>query len=238
MAIFINRFLTLAFGLYLICTALSGFDRLFSTPRKGHCEPMNIDLFMTAHGEAGLICDQPFKDNVVGIILDAQTHDVTLEFADGAAPFHLNIPVENTHHEKLLFAHRMHFGFLDNGLFAGAIELPLLYLNDPYGSEFGQSTPLAKPQKSLNAFEEFMKRCSFAQSLHRYNLGDEDSARSVLRGMDPYKMDYTPSLIRARQMAATPSVANVHGHSPQGMSLGGTGGRTATRPASTDDSTE
>lgn len=188
---------------------------------------MNIDLFLTPHGEAGLVCDQSFRNTVVGIILDAQTRDVTLEFADGDEPFHLNIPVDMSHHEKLLFAHRMHVAFLEEGLLAGSVEVPLLYLNDPYGSEFGQGSPLAKPKKSLTAFEEFMKRCAFAQSLHRDNLGDEESARSVLRGMDPYHMAYTPSLIRERQLVSMPVSAHTQG--PQGPALGGTGMRPVTR---------
>lgn len=198
---------------------------------------MNIDLFLTPHGEAGLLCDHTFKNTVVGIILDAQTRDITLEFADGGEPFHLNIPVDITHHEKLLFAHRMHVAFLENGLLAGSVEVPLLYLNDPYGSDFGQGSPLSKPKKSLTAFEEFMKRCAFAQSLHRDNLGDEDSARSVLRGMDPYHMTYTPSLMRERQLVSVPVAGNTQG--PQGPALGGTGARVApTRRTSQEDKSE
>lgn len=197
---------------------------------------MNIDLFLTPHGEAGLLCDNIFKNTVVGIILDAQTRDTTLEFADGGDPFHLNIPVDITHHEKLLFSHRMHVAFLEGGLLSGSVEVPLLYLNDPYGSEFGQGSPLAKPKKSLTAFEEFMKRCAFAQSLHRDNLGDEDSARSVLRGMDPYRMNYTPALMRERQLVSVPVAGN---SGPQGPALGGTGSRVAhTRRKTEDDRSE
>lgn len=192
---------------------------------------MNIDLFMTSHVEAGLLCDHTFKNTVVGIILDAQTRDVTLEFADGGEPLHLNIPVDMAHHEKLLFAHRMHVAFLENGLLAGSVEVPLLYLNDPYGSEFGQGSPLAKPKKSLIAFEEFMKRCAFAQSLHRDNLGDEDSARSVLRGMDPYRMNYAPALMRERQFVSVP----VAGNAPQGPALGGASVRQQAKPRSTSE---
>lgn len=198
---------------------------------------MNIDLFLTPHGEAGLLCDHSFKNTVVGLILDAQTRDITLEFADSGEPFHLNIPVDMVHHEKLLFAHRMHVAYLEGGLLAGSVEVPLLYLNDPYGSYFGQGSPLAKPKKSLTAFEEFMKRCAFAQSLHRDNLGDEDSARSVLRGMDPYHMTYTPSLMRERQLASSPVAGISQG--PQGPALGGSGPRVAnTRRKSEEDRSE
>lgn len=206
----------------------------FQTEEKDIADSMNIDLFLTPHGEAGLLCDHSFKNTVVGIILDAQTRDITLEFADGGEPFHLNIPVDMTHHEKLLFAHRMHVAFLEEGLLAGSVEVPLLYLNDPYGSEFGQGSPLSKPKKSLTAFEEFMKRCAFAQSLHRDNLGDEDSARSVLRGMDPYHMAYTPAMMRERQLVVMPSMGSSHG--PSGPALGSAGTRTAARRSSEDQS--
>ncbi len=195
---------------------------------------MNIDLFLTQHNEAGLVCAGSFTHPVAGIILDAQTHELTLEFTD-AETFHLNIPMEETHREKLLFSHRMFVGFLEGALLANAYEVPLLYLNDPYGSDFGQSSPLSKPKRSVTAFEQFMKRCAFAQALHRDNLGDEDAARSVLRGANPNKFDYTPALLRERQMAAVavPSVDNA----PQ-MGLGGAATRQTRRtrpPAKRED---
>ena len=179
---------------------------------------MNIDLFHTGHNEAGLVCDQSFPSAVIGIILDAQTHELTLEFEDGNT-FHLNIPIEMGHKEKMLFAHRMYVGYLVGGLLTDSFEVPLLYLNDPYGSEFGQGTPLSQPKRSVLAFEQFMKRCHFAQGLHRENLGDEDSARSVLRGVDPHALTYSPALQRQIQMGAMPKFTGV----PQMPGLGGGG---------------
>jgi len=180
---------------------------------------MNIDLFLTGQTEAAIVCDAPFANPVVGIILDAQTLSLTLEFADGDT-FHLNIPIEESHREKLLFAHRMYVGFLDGKLLVDSFEVPLLYLNDPYGSDFGQNSPLARPKRSVVAFEQFMKRCTFAQGLHRDNLGDEDGARSVLRGIDPHALQYAPSLMRQIQMNAMPKLQNA----PQ---MPGPGGSTA-----------
>lgn len=179
---------------------------------------MNIDLFHTGQSEAGLVCDAGFAAPVVGVILDAQTLNLTLELGNGET-FHLNIPVAENHREKLLFAHRMYVGYLDGKMLADSFEVPLLYLNDPYGSEFGQSTPLSKPKRSVLAFEQFMKRCHFAQPLHRDNLGDEDSARSVLRGIDPNALQYAPALLRQVQMAAMPKLENA----PQMPGLGGGG---------------
>lgn len=177
---------------------------------------MNIDLFLTGQSEAGVVCDAGFGAPVIGIILDAQTQELTLEFAGGDT-FHLNIAIEESRREKLLFAHRMYVGFLEGGLLTDAFEVPLLYLNDPYGSEFGQATPLSKPQRSILAFEQFMKRCTFAQALHRDNLGDEDGARSILRGIDHNALRHAPTLARQIQMNAVPSFD----HAPQMPGLGG-----------------
>lgn len=178
---------------------------------------MNIDLFLTPHNEAGLVCAGVLDQPMAGIILDAQTSEFTLEFANGET-FHLNIPMEESYREKLLFSHRMFVGFLEDKMLSDSYEVPLLYLNDPYGSNFGQATPLSKAKRSIPAFEQFMKRCSFAQALHRDNLGDESTSRSVLQGVNPQKLDYTPSLARQRQMeaVAVPSAQ----HTPQ-MGLGG-----------------
>ncbi len=177
---------------------------------------MNIDLFLTGAAEAGIVCDAPFKAPVVGVILDAQTLNLTLEFPDGDT-FHMNIPVEESRREKLLFAHRMYVGFLEEKMLVDSFEVPLLYLNDPYGSEFGQNSPLAKAKRSIIAFEQFMKRCTFAQSLHRDDLGNEDGARSILRGIDPNKLQYAPALARQIEMNAIPKLEAV----PQMPGLGG-----------------
>lgn len=191
---------------------------------------MNIDLFLTPHNEAGLVCSLPLERALAGIILDAQTSEFTLEFTDGET-FHLNIPMEETHREKLLFSHRMHIGFLDDKKLADSYEIPLLYLNDPYGSDFGQNSPLSKAKRSIPAFEQFMKRCAFAQALHRENLGDEDSSRSVLQGVNPQKLDYTPALLRQRQMEAI-AVPHGAGQIPQMPGLGGAASKQTARRAS------
>ncbi len=163
---------------------------------------MNIDLFLTGQSEAALVCNGVFPEPVQGIILDAQTRELTLEFAEGAT-FHLNIPMEDAYKEKLLFAHRMYVGYLEGGLLMDAFEAPLLYLNDPYGSRFGDASPLAKAARSVTAFEQFMKRCSFAQAVHRDNLGDEMTARSILNGVDPKRLTLSPALQRQIQLGIT-----------------------------------
>jgi hypothetical protein len=189
---------------------------------------MNIDLFLTPHNEAGLVCGGVFANSVAGIILDAQTSEFTLEFSNGET-FHLNIPMEEAHREKLLFSHRMFIGYLEDKMLADSYEVPLLYLNDPYGSDFGQTSALLKPIRSVPAFEQFMKRCSFAQALHRVNLGDETTSRSVLQGINPQKLDYTPALARQRQMEAV--AVPVTQHTPQ-MGLGTRGGSVVSKQTS------
>lgn len=189
---------------------------------------MNIDLFLTGQSEAAMLCAGVFAEAPVGVILDAQTQEITLEFADGET-FHLNIPIEDVYKEKLLFAHRMFLGYLQDGLLMDSFEVPLFYLNDPYGSQFGDKSPLAKSKRSVVAFEQFMKRCNFAQGLHRDNLGDESEARSILRGVDPHRLQYSPLLQRQLQLNAMPKTQTA----PQTPGLGGTA--TRTQPLKSDD---
>lgn len=185
---------------------------------------VDIDLFLTGQSEAAIVCGGTFAAPVAGIILDAQTLELTLEFADGST-FHLNIPIEDAYKEKLLFAHRMYVGCFEGVLLADAFEAPLLYLNDPYGSAFGDKSPLSRTSRSVQAFEAFMRRCAFAQGLHRDNLGDEDGARSVLRGIDLNRLKHAPALVRQIQMAAIPKTQTA----PQMPGPSGGSVQTATR---------
>ncbi len=192
---------------------------------------MDIDLFLTGQSEAAMVCGGTFRSPVAGIILDAQTQELTLEFADGNT-FHLNIPVEEAHKEKLLFAHRMYVGYLEGGLLMDSFEVPLFYLNDPYGSSFGDESPLAKARRSVLAFEQFMRRCNFAQGLHRDNLSDEDGARSVLRGVDPHRLKYSPTLQRQMQLNVAPKTDTAPQMPGPG---GGAAVRVATKPRDEDE---
>lgn len=169
---------------------------------------MNIDLFLTSFGESGLVCDEVFPEHVSGVILDAETQELTLEFSQTGTTLHLNIPVEDEHREMMLFSPKTYIANMDDGLIAESIEVPIMYLNDPYGSDFGQSTDLSAPSQSLIRFEQFMKRCQRAQAVHRENLGDEASNSSVLRGLDPNALNYVPELVRQRMLEVGPQLAN------------------------------
>ncbi|MBN8521560.1 MAG: hypothetical protein J0L77_06675 [Alphaproteobacteria bacterium] len=167
---------------------------------------MNIDLFLTPYGESGLLCDSPLGRGVAGIILDAQTLDITLEFSSGDT-LHLNIPIEEEHRDMLLFSHRMFVSSLSDGRVAETAEVPLMYLNDPYGGSFGGGSPiLKKPRLSLVGFEQFMKRAVAAQPIHREDLGDEQSSACVLRGMNPAALQYVPQLVRQRLLEVAPKI--------------------------------
>lgn len=166
---------------------------------------MNIDLLITQHNEVGLLCDRPFEVSMSGAIFDAETGEMTIEFGDSGEAYHLNIPIEDNFRDTLLFAQQLQVGMLENGLIAQSLQVPLLYLNDPYGSEFGQTT-LRRATHSLIGFEQFMKRCVTGQPVHREDLSDENSRGCVLRGMDPAALQYVPQLIRQRMLEASPKL--------------------------------
>lgn len=188
-------------------------------------DKVNIDLFLSPHGEAGLLCDRIPGPAIGGVIFDAQTLELTIEFAGGDDTFHLNIPVEADYRDMLLFAHKIYIGMLKDGLIGDTLLVPMLYLNDPYGSEFGQGSPLARTRRSLIGFEQFMKRCDAAQPVHRDDLGDENSAGCVLRGMDPRALEFVPQLVRQRMLETGPRAAPVLSSPAAGLHMGG-GGRT------------
>lgn len=185
---------------------------------------MNIDLFLTRQSEAGLICGGTFDTPVLGVIHDAQTQEITLEFTNGDT-LHLNIPVEETYREKLLFARKVYIGYFEDAYLTDAFEVPLYYLNDPYGSAFGDPATLPKARRAVIAFEQFMKRCTFAQGVNRDNLGDEGHARSVLRGINPQALKYSPALQRQIQLAAAARLQEA----PQAPGPGGAMGGTAVK---------
>jgi hypothetical protein len=199
-AIFII-FFALAFDFVFLSGSLIDYSNTKKKSRTIRIVRINIDLFTTGHNEAGLLSSRPLVAPVMGVIFDAQTKDLTLEFGDMVDPFHLNIPVEDSNCEKLLFTRQIFIGVFDQQQLVKSMLVPLLYLNDPYGSSFGQSMRQPKPLQALVAFEQFMKRCTFAQALHRSDLGDELTARSILSGVNPRNLTYAPSLLREKQMA-------------------------------------
>jgi hypothetical protein len=191
-------------------------------------DKVNIDLFLGPYGESGLLCDRIPDEAVAGVIFDAQTLELTLEFTAEAETLHLNIPVEDGYRDPMLFSHKIYIGMLRDGLIAETLIVPMLYLNDPYGSDFGQGSPIGKTRRSLIGFEQFMKRSTAAQPVHREDLGDKDSIGCVLRGMNPHALEFVPQLVRQRMLEtgprAIPQLAGVV-RTPTGP--GGMGGGTS-----------
>lgn len=207
---------------------------------------MDIDLFISPYGECGLLCNSEFPELPAGMIFDAQTLELTFEFIEDS-PFHLNITVEEILRDPILLAQKFYIGFLQDGLIADTIEVPLLYLNDPYGNDFNNLQKLKPPKHSMVAFEQFMKRSTSAQPIHRDDLGNEDSNGSVLKGMDPKHLEFVPQLIRQRLMELSPSAPvqqlglsapsiGLAPKGPGGVSIGGhTQRRIVRSPKKTDD---
>lgn len=162
---------------------------------------MDIDLFLSPHGECGLLCNSDFDDLPAGVIFDAETKELTLEFLEGN-PFHLNIPIEELLQDSILMSQKLYVAFLDQGFISDSIETPVLFLNDPYGGEFDNHSSIKMSTRSVINFQEFMKRCTFAQPVHRDNLDDEDTGRSILRGINPKQLQFAPQLLRQQRLEA------------------------------------
>lgn len=192
---------------------------------------MDIDLFLTPYGECGLLCSKEFEGLPAGVIFDAETLELTAEFIE-TSPFHFNITVEEQLRENILFTQKLYLGFLEAGMIADTIEVPLLYLNDPYGSDFGSQKKLQKPIRSMVAFEQFMKRTIAAQPIHRNDLSDETSSGSVLKGMNPKQLEFVPQLIRQRMLELAPQgpAAPAATFTPDGPGMRGPGEFRTGRP--------
>ena len=182
-----------------------------------------------------MLCSEGFDTLPAGAIFDAETMEVTIEFPQDS-PFHMNITVEDQLRDRILLVRKLYMGFLENGLIADTLEVPLLDLNDPYGTQFGG--PSGPPRRAMVQFEVFMRECNAAQPLHREDLGDENASGSVLKGMDPKHLQFVPQLIRQRMMdmggpameAAGPSSPIITVPHPKGPGMGGGAGTTRRMP--------
>lgn len=164
---------------------------------------MDIDLFTSGHGECGLLCNTSLPDLPAGIIFDAETMELTIEFLE-FDPLHLNIPIESALTESILMAKHCYVAYLIDGQIQDTVMTPLLFLNDPYGGEFQNNGGLTQTTRALVMFQEFMKRCNFAQAAHRESLENEGASGSILHGQDPKALQLAPQLIRQQQMELGP----------------------------------
>ena len=192
---------------------------------------MNIDLLLTQRGELGFLCDEDFLNPVAGAMFDAESCQMSQEFADMDS-LDLNIPVDYNFTEQLLYARSMQLGSIVDGQITTSRQIPVVLINDPYG---GPPTMPGKSSDSVLRFESFLKACISGQPIHRDDLGDESTAESVVSGINTAVLQFAPQLARQRAMEAAPKATLDLGpqiSGPGGMGGGGGGGgRTAaTRP--------
>lgn len=183
---------------------------------------VNIDLLLTERGEPGLLCDAHFPSVVAGVMFDAEARQVTIEFSDMDSK-DLNIPVEEEYLQSLLYADSFHVGTIIDGVICSSRQVPVLFLNDPYGAKL-EAPP--KASESVLLFENFLKRCVSGQPLHREDLGNEATMNSVMSGTNTAVLQFAPQLARQRSMEAAPKAPTPQG--PAGPSgpggMGGSGG--------------
>ena len=182
---------------------------------------MNIDLLFTRQGQAGLLCDGVFPTPVAAIMLDANAYQLSIEFSDMDS-MDLNIPVEEDFVHSLLYAEFLQVGAIVEGTIASSRQVPIVFINEPNGS--GQPTMPAKVKNSVTEFETFMKRTITGQPLHRDDLGDENTAESVVSGLNTAVLQFAPQLARQKTMEAAPKAAPTLDHAPKGPGPGGMGG--------------
>ncbi len=160
---------------------------------------MDIDLFTSGLGECGLLCTTELADLPAGVIFDAETMELTIEFLE-YDPLHLNIPVEESLASGILMAKHIYIAYLIDGHIQDTVMTPMMFLNDPYGGEFQGTGGLTQTTRSLMMFQEFMKRCNFAQAAHREKLDNEGTSGSILHGQSPKALQFAPQLLRQQQL--------------------------------------
>lgn len=198
---------------------------------------MNIDLLLTDQGEPGLVSDTDFEHPVAGVMYDAESGQITLEFGD-ADPLELNIPVGGDTSDGLRHIIEIQIGIIERGMIADNRQVPLVLLNDPFGGGNAGRFPV-RPRQSVTAFESFMQRCTNGQPVHRDDLGDELHSGSILGSVSPAVLQFAPHLARQKTMEAAPHLApapSAPGMSPGGNSGGGKGRimRRIQKPNNTD----
>jgi hypothetical protein len=181
---------------------------------------MDIDLLLTANGEAGLITSQNQAKKVVGALFDGQTGLMSLEYAD-MDHLEFNIPIDQGFWAALDMNQLIHLGAVKNGNIAQAVQVPLMFLDDPYrGEVLGRGDTIRQP---LAAFNGFIRRCVTGQPVHRENLDDDQTAICILGDASPAALQFAPHLARQHALEVRPTAAP----SMPGYSMPGLGGSTS-----------
>lgn len=184
---------------------------------------MNIDLLLTAEGEAGLITSGNFVTKAACAVFDTQSGALTVEFID-MDYMELNIPVEENFFDALDLCPQIHIGAIQDGNIAQAYQVPFMFLDDPYRGEAmkqipGKSNPLA-------AFDKFVKSCVAGQPVHRDDLGDESAMGCILGDAVPSSLQFAPHLARRHAMELGPK-PGLQINAP-GLGLGSSGSASRT----------
>lgn len=186
---------------------------------------MDIDLLFTGEGEAGLIANGNFVKKAIGVVLDNKSGILTLEYADSDY-LEFNIPVESDFFAALDANAHIHVGAIKNGNIAQAYQVPLMFLDDPYRGEMLR--PGREAANPLQAFNNFVKRCTMGQPVHRDDLGDEKTMGCVLGASSPTNLQFAPHLARRHALEAghkiIPTLNTPHIHGP-GLGTSSPGGR-------------
>lgn len=179
---------------------------------------MNIDLLISQPGQMGLVADQAFASPVAGVMFDAQTGLIVLELTN-ADSLDLNIPVQQDFCQRLEKLLDVYVGAIEDGVITDSRRVPVVLQNDPFGG--GNAGHFAvKPGRALAAFENFLKRCTAGQPLHRDDLGDEGSAGGVMGGMNPAVLQFSPQLARQRAMEAAQQIRAAPAIAPSAPTFG------------------
>lgn len=165
---------------------------------------MNIDLLLTAGGEAGLIANENLIKKASGAVLDIKSGILSLEYVDSDY-LDLNIPVEAEFFPVLDVCGHVHIGAIKNGHIAQAYQIPLMFLDDPYRTEALSKAPQHK--NPLQAFGDFLNRSTNGQPVHRDDLGDESAMGCILGDAIPASLKFAPHLARRHAMESKPSAA-------------------------------
>lgn len=166
---------------------------------------MNIDLFLTGAGQAGLMCQGSFKEPPAGIIFDAEVMEMTAEFIN-QDPLHFNINVDHAIKETLLDRKTIYLGVIFDGVVNETLDMPLFVLNDPYSGGNTNLDKSAETVRHIKGFDSFIKRSKFAQAIHREDLANEETIQSVLHDQNLQALAYSPLLERQMKMEVAPQV--------------------------------
>ncbi len=162
---------------------------------------MNIDLLLTSKGEAGLICDEPFRDPVLAILFDLTERHLFVEMEDHRS-MRLNITVNDEYTQDLTSAGIIEIGVLMNRQIIESLQVPIIATHQEAPMPPLESLPYRT--NSVLLFENFVRSCISGQPVHRENLANEASLCALLDATQLVAPQYAPKLVHQRRLEAAP----------------------------------